>query len=101
MRSLGCLSIFGRKAVQHRLFADHLAAEYRVRTEGRGRTVDEWKVPAHKPDNHGFDCVVGCAAGASMQGVEHIGAAVKAAGNRERLRLSQLQKDKRPTGPKA
>jgi len=47
----GCLSIFGRKAVQHRLFAEHVTAEYRVRTEGRGRTVDEWKLPAHKPDN--------------------------------------------------
>jgi hypothetical protein len=38
----GCLSVFGRKAVQHRLFAEHLTAEYRVRTEGRGRTVEEW-----------------------------------------------------------
>jgi len=32
----GCLSIFGRKVVQHRLFAEHLTAEYRVRTKGRG-----------------------------------------------------------------
>ena len=53
----GCLSIFGRKlarpggAVQHRLSAEHITAEYRVRTEGRGRTVHEWKLPAHKPDN--------------------------------------------------
>ncbi len=46
----GCLSIFGRKATPHRLFAEHLTAEYHVRTEGRGRTVDEWKLPAHKPD---------------------------------------------------
>ena len=63
----GCLSNFGRKAAQHRLFAEHLTAESRRQTEGRGRTVEEWKLPTHKPGNHWLDCVVGCAAGASMQ----------------------------------
>ncbi len=86
-----CLSIFGRKAVEHRLFAEHLSAEYRVRTEGRGHTVDERKLPAHKPDNHWFDCVVGCAA-ASMRGVERIGAAVQPQGKRKHLKLSELQR---------
>jgi phage terminase large subunit GpA-like protein len=94
MGDAGCLSMFGRKAVQHRLFAEHLTAEYRVRTEGRGRTVDEWKVPAHRPDNHWFDCVVGCAAAASMQGVEHIGAAVLPRRECRRLRLSEIQRDR-------
>jgi phage terminase large subunit GpA-like protein len=87
----GCLSVFGRKAVQHRLFAEHVTAEYRVRTEGRGRTVDEWKLPGHKPDNHWFDCVVGCAAAASMLGVEHIGASGYLRAEGKRLRLSELQ----------
>jgi len=92
MGDAGCLSIFGRKAVQHRLFADHLTVEYRVRTEGRGRTVDEWKLPVHKPDNHWFDCVVGCAAAASMQGVERMGAQAAAPLKpREKLKLSDLQ----------
>ena len=40
----GCLSLFGRKADTHRLFSEHLTAEYKVRTEGRGRVVDEWKM---------------------------------------------------------
>ena len=91
----GCLSIFGRKAIQHRLFADHLTAEYRVRTEGRGRTVDEWKLPPHKPDNHWLDCVVRCAAAASMQGVERIGVAVQPQVERKRLKLSELRKSRR------
>ena len=43
-------------------------AEYRVRTEARGRKVDEWKLPRSKPDNHWFDCLVGCAVAASMLG---------------------------------
>ena len=28
----GCLSLFGQKPAEHRLFADHVTAEYRVRT---------------------------------------------------------------------
>ena len=41
--------------------------------------------------NHWFDCVVGCAAAASMQGVERIGAAVQPQGDRKRLKLSELR----------
>jgi len=64
----GCLSLYGRAAERHRLLSEHLAAEYSVRTEGRGRTVDEWKIKLSGADNHWFDCLVGAAVGASMQG---------------------------------
>lgn len=64
----GCLSLFGQNPDNHRLIADHLTAEYRVHTEGRGRRVDEWKAKPGKPDNHWFDCVVGAAAAASLLG---------------------------------
>jgi hypothetical protein len=69
MGSRGCLSFFGTSPETHRLLAEHLCAEYRVRTEGRGRTVDEWKQRPERGDNHWFDCIVGCCVGASMQGV--------------------------------
>ena len=69
MGDRGSLSLFGDKPVVHRLFAEHLTAEYRVRTAGRGRTVDEWKLRPSHPENHWFDCLVGCAVAASMQGV--------------------------------
>lgn len=52
----GCLSLPGTSAAKHRLLADHLTAEYRVRTEGRGRQVDEWKLRPDRPDNHWLDC---------------------------------------------
>lgn len=68
MGSPGCLSLFGAAAVQHRLFSDHLTAEYRVRTEGRGRQVDEWKIKPERRDNHWLDCTVGCAVAASIEG---------------------------------
>jgi hypothetical protein len=95
MGDAGCLSIFGSKPVQHRLFGEHLTAEYRVQTEGRGRTVDEWKLPVHKPDNHWLDCLVGCAAAASMRGVERIGAQVELEREGKRLKLSELQRQRR------
>jgi len=64
----GCLSLYGDEADRHRLLAEHLTSEYRVKTQGRGRTVDEWKHRPDKFDNHWLDCLVGCAVAASMQG---------------------------------
>ncbi|GAF81995.1 unnamed protein product, partial [marine sediment metagenome] len=66
----GCMSLFGRQKRKnhHQLLADHLTSEYRILTEGRGRTVDEWKQYAVHRDNHWLDGVVGCAVGASIRG---------------------------------
>ncbi|MCF0234342.1 MAG: phage terminase large subunit family protein, partial [Thermoguttaceae bacterium] len=63
------LSLFG-DARDHRLFSEHLTAEYKVSVEANSRRVDEWKLRARRPDNHWFDCLVGCAVGASMCGAE-------------------------------
>lgn len=68
MGDRGCLSIFGSKPEEHRLFADHICAEFSVKTVGRGRTCDEWKLRPGN-DNHYLDCLVGCAVAASIQGV--------------------------------
>ena len=70
MGDKAALSLFGNKAADHRLLAEHLTAEYRVRTHGRGRQVDEWRVRPGSPDNHWLDCLVGCAVAASMCGCE-------------------------------
>jgi len=91
MGDRGCLSLFGDKPDLHRLFAEHVTAEYRVKTHGRGRTVDEWKMRPQATDNHWFDCLVGCAVAASMQGVVLPGMDVKPVAKRQRLRLSELQ----------
>lgn len=64
----GCFTLWG-KADEHRLIADHLCSEYRVRTQGRGRTVDEWHAKPGKPDNEGLDAIVGATVAASFQGV--------------------------------
>jgi hypothetical protein len=64
----GALTLWGADPQAHRLLADHLCAEYRVRTSGRGRELDEWQVRPERPDNHYFDALVGCAVAASVEG---------------------------------
>lgn len=87
----GCLSLFGRQPESHRLLAEHLTSEYRVQTEGRGRTVDEWKLRLAGSDNHWLDCLVGAAVAASMQGAVLFGTDSKPPVQRPRIRLSALQ----------
>lgn len=64
----GSLTLFGKTGADHSLFADQMASEYRVRTQGRERSLDEWHIRVPGRDNHFLDCVVGCAVGASMCG---------------------------------
>jgi len=97
----GCLALFGRTggssnrtATTHQLLAEHLTSEYRVKTQGRGRTVDEWKLRVDGLDNHWLDCLVGCAVAASMQGAVLYGTDVQPA-PRRRIRLSDLQGGRR------
>lgn len=65
----GSLTIYNAESYQHATLAEHLTAEFRTRTFGRGREVDEWKIRPDRPDNHWLDCLVGCAVGASMSGL--------------------------------
>lgn len=53
----------------NRLLVSHLTSESRTRMtkESTGRQVDEWKAKPSNPDNHWFDCLVGCAVAASVQ----------------------------------
>lgn len=92
MADKGCLSLFGRAPEAHRLLAEHLTAEYRVKTQGRGRTVDEWKIRPGRSENHWLDCLVGAAVAASMQGAALLSLAALTVKRGERLRLSQLQR---------
>jgi hypothetical protein len=70
----GALTLFGDDQHAHRMLADHLTSEYRIRVgsldpKRSGRIVDEWKLKPGAPDNHLFDCLVGCTVAASFQGV--------------------------------
>jgi hypothetical protein len=93
----GCLSLFGSKPEQHRLFAEHLTAEYPdQRTSSlTGRTIAEWELRANR-DNHWFDCLVGCAVGASIAGATIAGGVTQAPQARPRVRRkwSDVQREK-------
>ena len=95
MGDRGCLSLFGRDPARHQLFAEHLTAEYRVKTSGRGRTVDEWKLRPEAHDNHWFDGIVGCAVAASIQGAILPGTQGVAKPVTKRLKLSEIKRDSR------
>jgi hypothetical protein len=89
------LTLFGKSANEHRLFAEHVAgSELATRTEGHGRSVQEWNLRPSRPDNHWLDCLVGCAVAASVCGVK-IGAEPTSAQPTRRLKLSKLQQRKR------
>lgn len=95
----GGLDLFGDSPHTHRLFADHLCAEYRVRTSGRGREVDEWKIRPHRPDNHWWDGLVGCAVAASYQGCQPGGQAAQARQPRQRVSWAEMQRKRREGKP--
>jgi len=90
----GCLSLFGRQPTDHQLLAEHVSAEYRVRTEARGRVVDEWKLRAGGPDNHWLDCLVGCAVAASVLGASLPGVSGGLSRRGKRIKLSELQRSR-------
>lgn len=96
MGDKGCLSLFGDSPDRHRLLAEHLTAEYRVKTQGRGRTVDEWKIRPERGDNHWFDCLVGSAVAASMQGAVLFGThGVAKEVKRKRVSFKEMQRRRR------
>jgi hypothetical protein len=95
MGDRGSLSLWGRSSETHMLFAEHLTAEYRVKTEGRGRRVEEWKMRPEGADNHWWDGLVGCAVGASMSGCVLEGtdvAPVRKTNMKPRVKLSELRR---------
>ena len=95
MGDRGCLSLFGSKSETHRQFSEHVTSEYFVKTEGRGRTVDEWKMRPEQSDNHWLDCLVGSAVAASIQGAVLFGTDSGTRDQRRRIKLSDLQRSKR------
>ncbi len=87
----GSLTLYGRLPGIHQLLAEHLTAEYRIKTQGRGRTVDEWKLKPQSHDNHWLDCVAGCAVCASMLGASLPETLPAKLIRRPKIRLSERQ----------
>jgi phage terminase large subunit GpA-like protein len=98
--SAGCLWLPGTQPHAHQLLADHLSCESRVKTEGRGRELEEWSKRPGCTENHWLDCLVMAAIAASVQGLKWspAGAAGESdAGGepKKRMKLSDMQAQKR------
>lgn len=64
------VTLYHESPSHHQMIADHWSAERAVRVEAKGRTVDEWSLPASKHDNHWWDCLVGNFVAASIAGIK-------------------------------
>lgn len=64
----GAITLFGSNPTTHELIAEHLTSEFRIKTTGWGRQVDEWRLLPARSDNHWLDCLVGCCVLASICG---------------------------------
>jgi hypothetical protein len=89
----GCMSLYGTKKTDHALFAEHIARSERwVEVTGPYGTVREWTALPTRPDNHWLDCLVGCAAAASMLGVKAPGQDAKPVRQRKRYTQEDLRR---------
>jgi len=88
----GCLSLFGRDTAAHQLIAEHITAETCVKVSAQGRVVDEWKWKESRPDNHWFDCLVGCAVAANLAGASLPGIIQVRKRKRERVDFGEWQR---------
>lgn len=95
MGQVGTLTLFGDKRETHTLLADHWSSETpeRVKAERTGRTVDEWRAPPHA-ENHWWDCIVGSAVAASIQGVslDGVHASTRARPKVARMSIEEVKK---------
>lgn len=63
------LTLWGLDRDVHRLFSDHCTAEDATLVKANGREIYEFFTRVNRPDNHWFDCLVGCMAAASALGL--------------------------------
>lgn len=83
--------LWGKSASVHAMLAEHCAAETsEPKTTRLGDTFDKWIQRPHRPDNHLWDCLVGCAVGASVQGLtfQADGSVSQPAQAKQRVKLS-------------
>ena len=65
--------LYGDDIRQHQLLLDHILAETRKPDEGGGETIDIWTNGVGHPDNHWWDCLIGCAVAGSICGALRAG----------------------------
>lgn len=79
----GSLEFYSETGKHHNNLFENVLAEYPVPVQSRERSIEEWKVRPGRPDNHYFDCLVGCCVAASIEGVV-LGQSIKKTAGRKR-----------------
>lgn len=64
----GNMSLFTGSQQQHKMFADHVTAEYAIQTSGPYGQCNVWRLRPNR-ENHWLDCLIGAAVAASEQGI--------------------------------
>lgn len=86
------LFLWGKSASTHAMIAEHCGAEASEPKKIRsGDTFDKWLQRPHRPDNHLWDCLVGCAVAASVQGLttQADGTPAEPKTQKQRVKLSE------------
>ncbi len=65
----GSIELFAGTPARHRLFAEHMHAEYPQDVSSLGRTKRQWRIRPGDPDNHLLDSFVGACVAGAMQGI--------------------------------
>ncbi|MEQ8852884.1 terminase gpA endonuclease subunit [Gimesia sp.] len=99
----GALTIYQEKNAfsRHRMLLEQLTAEYgsEVTYESQGVTRTHWSLQVGLFDNHLWDCVIGCAVGASEQGAVLKGMTPVSSGKKKKERsgksMSERQRERR------
>lgn len=71
--SAGAIYLPGSEIRDHPLLTTHLLSEYRVGTIGErsGRRIEKWHVRPDNKENHLWDCLIGCAVAANINGLQY------------------------------
>lgn len=88
----GAAELYGDVPDLHRMFADHLTAEYPVRVTAKGRTIDEWMVNPAKPENHWLDTDVACFVALSTLGLKMEEIKINSGRTRRHFSAGQLKR---------
>jgi len=65
----GAMRFYGKNPYEHEMISEHCWSETSIPKTLRGSTFDKWTQRPHRPDNHLWDCLIGCAVAASVEGI--------------------------------
>jgi hypothetical protein len=93
------MRFYGKNPYDHEMISEHCWAETSTPKMLRGSTFDKWNQRPHRPDNHLWDCLIGCAVAASVEGITFASSPTGASGggaepSKPKMKFSDLYAQK-------